>query len=193
MLRMCGDYVEDMLIFAQCSINILSNQHKGTSTRYPYAYANSQNNQSQCQMQAITTQFATVMIAKSWSKGPRGKSWEDRERERKCGRSFPINADKEIRRGGRELAPICTAGKSESAGVVHLEQPTLSGNSLAEIYAPHITWRSLDGGRRLELHGAGMSPRSKRSWNYKGRVISRMLIALISPSECLTWWIMYFK
>ena len=67
------------------------------------------------------------------------------------------------------MAPICTAAKSESAGrVVHLEQPTLSGNSLAEIYAPHITWRSLDG-RRLELHGgAGMSPRSKGSWNYIG-------------------------
>ena len=32
MLSTCGDYVEDMLIFAQCSINILSNQHKGTST-----------------------------------------------------------------------------------------------------------------------------------------------------------------
>ena len=32
MLRTCGDYVEDMLIFAQCSINILSNQHKSTST-----------------------------------------------------------------------------------------------------------------------------------------------------------------
>ena len=32
MLRTCGDYVEDMLIFAQCSINILSNHHKGTST-----------------------------------------------------------------------------------------------------------------------------------------------------------------
>ena len=32
MLRICGDYVEDMLIFAQCSINILSNHHKGTST-----------------------------------------------------------------------------------------------------------------------------------------------------------------
>ena len=28
----CGNYVEDRLIFAQCSINILSNQHKVTST-----------------------------------------------------------------------------------------------------------------------------------------------------------------
>ena len=33
MLRTCGDYVEDMLIFAQCSINILSNHHKVTSTQ----------------------------------------------------------------------------------------------------------------------------------------------------------------
>ena len=32
MLRTCGDYVEDMLIFAQCSINILSNHRLVTST-----------------------------------------------------------------------------------------------------------------------------------------------------------------
>ena len=32
MLSTCGDYVEDMLSFAQCSINILSNHKKGTST-----------------------------------------------------------------------------------------------------------------------------------------------------------------
>ena len=33
MLSTCGDYVEHMLIFAQCSINILSNHKKGTSTK----------------------------------------------------------------------------------------------------------------------------------------------------------------
>ena len=32
MLRTCGDYVEDMLIFTQRSINIFSNHHKSTST-----------------------------------------------------------------------------------------------------------------------------------------------------------------
>ena len=37
MLRTCGDYVEDMLIFAQCSINILSNHHKVTSTESRFA------------------------------------------------------------------------------------------------------------------------------------------------------------
>ena len=67
-------------------------------------------------MQAITTQFATLMIAKLKQRTKRKKLRGLRERERKCGRSFPINADKEIRRGGGELAPICTAAKSESAG-----------------------------------------------------------------------------
>ena len=35
MLSTCGDYVEHMLIFAQCSINILSNHKKVTSTQIP--------------------------------------------------------------------------------------------------------------------------------------------------------------
>ena len=33
-MRTCGDYVEDMLIFAQCSINILSNHRLVTSTLF---------------------------------------------------------------------------------------------------------------------------------------------------------------
>ena len=36
MLRTCGDYVEDMLIFAQCSINIRSNHGLCTSTENGY-------------------------------------------------------------------------------------------------------------------------------------------------------------
>ena len=50
MLRTCGDYVEDMLIFAQCSINILSNQHKGTSTE------NSNSSNKRCQSPEVAAE-----------------------------------------------------------------------------------------------------------------------------------------
>ena len=50
-------------------------------------------------MQSVVMKSATLMIAKS-SKGYQEKKLRG-ERERKCGRSFPINADKEIRRKER--------------------------------------------------------------------------------------------
>ena len=55
--------------------------------------------ENRSEMQPVVMKSATLMIAKS-SKGYQEKKLRG-ERERKCGRSFPINADKEIRRKER--------------------------------------------------------------------------------------------
>ena len=59
------------------------------------------------------------MIAKSF-RGDQEKKLrgERRERERKCGRSFPINADKEIRRRGRKRIGAYLYSRKVVVGVI---------------------------------------------------------------------------